>query len=484
MQEVEAPRDIRLKSESFGAPLAPSQLGPVAMDGHIVNPDVVSRRNNIRSLFEANHHAEYIRERNPGVVVLIPIHTDSRISTLQHTLKSVVDQGYMEKLNIVIADNGLSGNGREKIQEIARDLDLPQVSFADARPIDNSHKNPAYARNIGIRHIRELARIHPEFRTDGVLLLDSDAALLPGGIKELENTYRKHEGTVAVTAVNIPVPTLEGNTYATYLRGTTAKGEEKLLPKLYTNGNVNVESIVAFGSDVAIKTCGVFIDSQTVNSLKQPFVRMPHDSAEDMLISAALSSIGNIYHNPNAKVLDQTRTTLLQIRHQRRDWGQDHAVLYGDLVAMRLVPPGLKVIEPKDDYWVEWRVPNSEGITGLMINPNQLKKLAPELLSVLEKEGDEAFGPIAERHKIEQGIALLTKITRHIDSMRKHVPALVRSDLPIPKEPNSRETRFSPEALTGLLAGNILGMHEIQKIEPGVVPQTIFFGVRQAGAWS
>jgi len=371
----------------------------------------------------------------------------------------------------------------EKIREIARGVNLQEISFADAKPANDSQKNPAYARNAGLNHIRQLARFNPKYRTDGVLLLDSDTALLPGSIRDLEDTYRRHENVVAVTTVNIPVPTLDGNTYAAYLRDTNAKGEERLLPKLYASGRVNIEGIVGFGSDIAIKTCGVFIDIQTVNRLDQPFIHMPHDSAEDMLLSAALSSIGNIYHNPNAKLLDQARENPFQTSVQRRNWGSDHAVLYGDLVEMDMVPSGLRIIEPKDDRWIEWTVPNSERITGLIINPNQLKGISSRTTSAVGREGAEIFGYGVTKEQIENGIKILNKITHHIDSVRDRVSPITRADLPKPAELDSSQVRYSPEALTGLFVGNILGMHEIQKIEPGVIPQTIFFGVRQAGTW-
>jgi len=120
MTEAYRPKDHAIETgysnhslASIGESLGHSQLGPVAKDGHIVDDSVISRRGEIHSLFETKPSAESIVEHNPGAIVLIPIHADSRISTIEHTLKSLSDQNYTDGLHIVIADNGLSGDGRK-----------------------------------------------------------------------------------------------------------------------------------------------------------------------------------------------------------------------------------------------------------------------------------------------------------------------------------------------------------------------------------
>lgn len=459
------------------------KLEPVASDGFIKNSQTALRQSSILSLTKPKDQQESIREHHPGVIVIIPIHTDKRLSAIEHALGSLANQGekkgqlsiVIADISIVIADNGISNAGRIKIKEIARNLQLNDFHFADARPTSPDQKNPAYARNIAIKLVEKLAHENPGYRKDGILMMDSDTALLPGAVRELEKTYRKHEGTVAVTSRNIGVPNIDQPTQVTYFKEVDSAQNERLLPKLYKQGgHVDIASIVAFGSDVATKTCGLFVDRNTITRLLKPFVTMPHGSSEDMLFTVALNNMGEIWHNPKAVLLDQARETPEQTRIQRINWGQDHALLFADLVSMGLVPKGLRVLEPRGKTWVEWKVPNSDPITGLIINPNQLKDLALKL-----KEN----APIGSKYEIEKGIEILKRITQYIDLVRSQSPTNIRTNLPEPIQPNPAQTRFRPEALTGLLAGNILGMHEIQRIDKGIIPQVVFFGVRQAAAW-
>lgn len=455
-------------------------LGPIAPNGFIDNPEVALRRSSILALTKpAEPHREIVREYHPGATVLIPIHTDERLPSIEHTLRSLSTQGEKTRdLSIVIADNGISNEGRQHIEEFAKQNGLNHLAFADARPTSLEHKNAAHARNKALELIRWLVIQHPEYRQDGILMLDSDTALLPGAVEELEKTYRKREGTVAVTAKNITVPNIDTDAQSTYLKEANSSSQERALPKLYEQGkHVDISSIVAFGSDVATKTCGLFVDKKTINRLSKPFVIMPNGSSEDMLLTVALNNMGDIWHNPRAVVLDQARETPEQTKKQRKNWGRDHAILFTDLVSMGLAPKGLHILEPRGDIWAEWKVPNSDSIAGLIINPDQLKNLS---LRLKEDIANESY---PRSDELEEGIKTLERITRHIDLTRNQTPTKIRTDLPQPIEPNPAQTRFSPEALIGLLAGNIQGMHEVQKIDKGIIPQIVFFGVRQAANW-
>ncbi len=459
------------------------KLEPVASDGFIQNSQTALRRSSILALTKPETQKESIKEHNPGAVVIIPIHSDKRLATIEHTLRSLANQGEKTReLSIVIADNGISNEGRTKIQEIASNLILNNLQFADARPTSPDHKNPAYARNKAIELVRELTREHEGYRQDGILMVDSDTALLPGAVDELEKTYRNHRDTVAVTSRNIGVPNIDQPTQVTYFKELDSTQNERLLPKLYKQGgHIDVASIAAFGSDVATKTCGLFVDRNTIFRLSKPFVTMPHGSGEDMLFTVALNNMGEIWHNPNAILLDQARETPEQTLQQRKNWGQDHALLFADLVSMGLAPKGLYVLEPRDKVWVEWKVPNSYPITGFIINPNQLKDLSSRLREDILKSS-EALG-LTMPGELGSGIEILQRLIRHIDLVRNEASVKIRTDLPEPIEPNPTQTRFRPESLIGLLAGNILGMQEIQRIDKGVIPQIVFFGVRQAAKW-
>lgn len=455
-------------------------LEPISPNGFINNSEVTLRRLSVLALTRPQPQAEAIKEYRPGATVLIPIHTDERLSSVEHTLRSLCNQGEKTRdLSIVIADNGISNEGRSHIKELAKQNGLASLTFADARPTSPEYKNAAHARNKALECIRQLAAQHPEYRQDGILMLDSDTALLPGAVEELEKTYRKRQGTVAVTARNIAVPNIDSNTQATYFREVdSSSSQERALPKLYEQGkHVDVSSIIAFGSDVATKTCGLFVDKRTINRLSKPFVIMPKGSSEDMLLTVALNNMGEIWHNPKAVVLDQARGSPEQTKKQRKNWGEDHVILFSDLVSIGLVSKGLYVLEPRQNVWVEWKVPNSDPITGIIINPNQLKDLSLKLKADITNESD------LRSDDFKEGLKILERITRYIDLTREHAPMTLRTDLPRPIEPNPTQNRFSPEALTGLLAGNILGMHEIQKIDKGTIPQIVFFGVRQAANW-
>lgn len=456
-------------------------LGPIASNGFIENSEIALRRSSVLALTRPEPRKEVINEYHPGATVLIPIHTDERLSSVEHTLRSLSKQGEKTReLSIVIADNGISNEGRFHIQELAKQNRLTHLTFADARPTSPEQKNAAHARNTALELIKQLAKEHPEYRQDGILMLDSDTALLPGAAGELEKTYREHEGTVAVTARNIAVPNIDSTTQATYFREVDSSLQERVLPKLYEQGqHVDVSSIVAFGSDVATKTCGLFVDRKAINRLGKPFVTMPNGSSEDMLLAVALNNMGEIWHNPRAVVLDQARENSSQTKKQRKNWGEDHTILFADLVSMGLASQGLHVLEPRGEAWVEWKVPHSDPITGFVINPNQLKDLSLRLRKDIS-DGSADFG---NPDALEEGIRTLERITKHIDITRSQTSYKIRTDLPEPIEPNPTQTRFSPEALTGLLAGNIQGMHDIQKIDKGIIPRIVFFGVRQAGRW-
>lgn len=472
---------MSLETRSVSQPIDQG-MPPLAFssNGHISTIEATLRRQELwATLTLPVPNVEVQKEHTPGVVVLVPIHTDARIGTMQHTLESLARQGH-DQLRLVVADNGLSYQGRTDLAQRAQALGV-STSFADALPTHNSHRNPAHARTKGIELIRSLAEQHPEYRTNGIVFLDSDTAALPGAIRELEKTYRNHRRAVAVTSVSVSVPNLDSQTYATYMRQLDlASGQERLLPQLFGNGKVDVAAIAAFGSDIAIKTCGVYVDRKAIDRLESPFIRMPYGTGEDMILSTALGRLGDIYHNPKAQVLDQARESKEQVRTQRQNWGRDHAVLFADMAELGLTPPGIHILEPQNGHWVEWTMPHTASVKGLIINPEQLKQVSQDLKANMK--AGVSYGPDTEE-KLQTGIGFLEKLTEYIDAIRTAAAKTLRLDLPAPIPADPNKTRFSQESLTGLLSGNILGMHDVQHIDPATFPKTIFYGVRQAGRW-
>lgn len=457
---------------------------PIAANGFKQDSADFLRRDDLLSVVEGGRSIEITREHNPGVVVLVPIHADSRIDTLQHTLQSIAAQNQEFPPQIVIADNGLTPSGARKINQIGESISLP-ISFADAHPTSDNEKNAAHARNRGLSFIQTVGATDPSFRTDGILLVDSDTALLPGAIDELKRSTKEHERAVAVTARSIAVPTLNGETYSRYFTQATPgeRESEMPLPLLYSDGKVDIASLVAFGSDVAAKTCGLYLDRATMNRFDKPFVQMPNGSAEDMIFSVALSRIGETYYNPNAQLLDQTRETVEQTRQQRSNWGRDHAILFNDLAALGFVEPGIHILEPTNGHWEEWVIPGSEEVTGMIINPSQLKMLGNDLLDITSFGRPLGFNTEISRQEIVNSVYLMGRLIDFIDKTRCEASHAIRPTLPKPTAVDTTHPRFSSESLTALLAGNIQGMYDIQHIENGVLPKTFFFGVRQAASW-
>lgn len=469
MSLLERPTTIAASAEPFTA------LPNPQLSLHGVTSQDFARRQELGNLLDQSRRVEIKKENHPGMVILIPVHADSRVPFVSHTLDSIMEQGYTDPIRVVVADNGMSSAGSRDIQDKASSLGL-LTTIVDAKPHSDLEKNAAHARNQGLTALRSLASHDSTFRSNGIVLLDSDTAMLPGALHEFDRIQHAHSAA-AITAASLSTPAIDSDARLKYYKETDIKsGEARLLPSLTQGRNVDIASLVAFGSDVAAKTCGVYIDRETIGKFDKPFIRMPNGSAEDMIFSVALGEVGKIMHAPGAVVLDMARETPLQIMNQRKNWGQDHAILFNDLAELGQVQKGIHVLEPGEGGWTEWVAPtHNTDIKGMMLNPEQLKQLAAELLYADHGE-DPAI--------IQNGINLLKKMTYYIDAARPAAKKRTRHDLPMPTVPDATQTRFSKESMTGLLAGNILGIHSTQDISSEKIPQSFFFGVRQATVWS
>jgi glycosyltransferase involved in cell wall biosynthesis len=433
---------------------------------------------------------------NPDPLVIVPVHNDNRIPTLRHTFDSLAEQ---ERLNsgfqVVVSDNGLTDEGVQEIHGIAEGLGLG-LTIVNARPEKESQKNAAHARNQAFQTIASLAEQDSRFRTNGVLLIDSDTALLPHALTELQQTYYRNPEVSAVQAVSVSAHDIGKEARVQYMsRHDIATGREQRLPKVYRDGEIDIASIVAFGSDIATKTCGVFVDRVAMAKMGQkPFVQMPHGSAEDMVLAIGLGRHGDIYSNSRAQVLDLDRPNPSAIQAQRTNWGRDHAILFNDFVELKHIKPGIKIFEPINGQWVEWIIPGSEewkipgseeeeNVYGVIVNPEQLKSTS-QLVIDAEKNGTLDTLTSRELRDVQIGISHLQTVISRIDSVRDTVQKTVRPELPTPVPPNPSSIRFSNESLTGLLVGNILGMCDEQELSEDALPKRMFYGVRQSASWS
>lgn len=462
------------------------------------NPSLDGYHDHLKNLYDAplavpRGEIRITKETNPNTVVLIPVHDDRRMEAITVALSGLGRQTDRDSLQLVIADNGMSTIGIEQIRTAATENNL-NVTFVDARPTEEKHKAPAHARNVALAQIHALAKNDQAYRGP-VLLLDSDCA--PGSedtIRRLRHTLARHDNIVAVAADTIPVEKLNKETYDDYLKTPTTEGTVRVLPSLWTpTGKVRIGDIVAYSSQVAGKTTGLIIDQHKVWNIIDYagglYVAMPNRSAEDMIAAAALTrptkGTHRILSDSGAKILDEARQTPQQLQNQQIRWGRDHVILTKDLREMGLAESGIHILEPYDDTWLEWTVPNTDHITGYLINPKELLETSYQLESLLTSS--ELFTDRDDRTKITSGIRVLRRIIQAVEERRKEAAINFRPDLPSPKTPDPQNSRHSIVATTSRLTGNILGLYDIYPQASNfeaTCPNIFMFGLRQSGKWN
>lgn len=430
---------------------------------------------------------EILNQYDDSVIVAIPMHNaPERKQALEAVFDSIANQRYEGRLKVVIGDNGMSYELRRDVQAMG-DANALSYLIIDAPPNGGDKKSAAHARNKLLRAIFEREAQDPGVDPEGILLLDSDTAAEPTVVARLQETARDHRA-IAVTSRSIPVPYLDAETYFHYFSTIDLQTNEvRPLPVLIGDGHVDMATLVAGSGDVATKTCGLYLDAHVIQDLLDHnpnlFIRMPMGSAEDMFLSLVLSQLGTLYHNPQAIILDQSRLTSQETRIQRSRWGYDHVILTSDLAAMRLIKPGLHVLEPQEGSWVEWTVPQTERMRGFFVNPQQAQVLRDQLVAMVRAEGFKIFAsslsfPISEK-QLTTGIAVLDRLLRYIEAVRPYAQYTKRVDLPPSTPIDSSLARWSPDSQVGQLSGNIGGMHAITSVDPSSVPSVVFFGVRQ-----
>lgn len=416
-------------------------------------------------------------ESNPGTIAIIPMYDDKRLAGGIPTIDSLAAQQYQEEVQLVIANNGLTPSAVRSVVSMATSRGI-NTSVVEALPRTQDEQSAGHARNKAVESIHDAAQHDLSFRKGGLLFLDDDTVLLPNGLDELEKTTRENTRCVATMAQNVSVQSIGPETQDAFHSATLEDLPARKMPDvIWNDGSIDVASLIAFGSDAVIKTCGVYVDHESLTRLKEPFIRMPNGSAEDVLLTVGLSQFGTIYTNPNAILLDLARETPSQLRKQRMNWGRDHVHLYDDLDKLGKVSDGMTVLEPVGNVWVESMYEGSDTMTGLIINPAQLQHMGKHLAATLNSEGPEAFGADT---RIDILFSELSAMYKALQTLMSSTPKAtrIRRDLPAPKIPDTNQTRYSEDALLGLLLGNILGNLDIREKSRNMV-----YGLRQAAAW-
>lgn len=430
---------------------------------------------------------------NVGRIAIIPIHqSPEALRTIPLAVQSLRAQWETTGTKLVVADNGLTIESRRDLNNQLSSMGGIDYTIIDATPKTDLDKSAAFARNKAIQYIQTMAEQHESHRVNGLLFVDSDTVLAPWTIQKLEETMHTSRGVVAVTARSIPVNHIGEETLQQLL--TTheiPEGKVRILPPLFNGSSVDIGKLIGWSGDVATKTCGLYLDHSTVTKMLRNhpdlLLRMPHGSAEDMILSLGLSRYGNIYHNSAAHVLDQARETVEGVRKQRANWGTDHVSLYSDMIKLGFVKPGIKVLEPHGDKWYEWTIPNTENYFGLVINPIQMQRIRWQLQEMIEAEGHEeiinSIGISISEDELHYSITVFDQLNQIIKATSDSVKKTQRSDLPDVIYPDESILRWSPHSRVGQFLGNIRGMHDIQETSGSEFPKVVLFGVRQAGNW-
>lgn len=431
------------------------------------------------------------RSTSPDTVVLLPIHDDPhRYETAALTLRSLTRQTRMGNVHVLIADNGISPDGRARLESTAEDLGLP-MTMVSAHPEEDSQRSPAYARNQALSALRVLREQDVSLRGP-VLEIDSDNMALPYAVDHMRETLYSQPDAVAVSGTIIPTQHLSEEAMAQVPEADPRENVTRVLPNLWTaDGKVDVLPIVAFSSQVAGKTTGFLMDPDLVGTImdyaNEVYVAMPSKSAEDMIASTAFRRHGVIYHDPRARFLDEARESEQRERSQQLRWGRDHAVLVHDLQRLGLVQEGVQVLEPHGGSWVIWQLPGTEGMNGFVINPADIRNTAGRVSAALRNGIAHEFTS-DQLVTLDCGLDVLGKILDQVDQTRPQAQGILRDDLPRPVIPDPDNPRFSTNAKNARLIGNLLGLSDIVDLErirqTHSLPPAFLFGGRQAASWS
>jgi len=449
------------------------------------------RQGNIEGLLESTEKPliEVVREVHDRTALVIPTceHPERRES-IQHVLHGLGLQP-THNLDVYIGDNGISPDTRAIIEETAKTAGVSLKGIIDARAVSNDQKNPAYPRNRTVRHIIERGYDHPEERVDSFIFGDDDAVFSPDALPLLLETHQSRNDIAAVVPEVVPVRTIQQHLY-TADQDARARGSVRQMPHLWTpDGEVEIMKIVGFSSDVTTKSCGLLVDAEALRRIhhqsdRDIFVRMPRKSGEDMILGATLSRMGRVMRNDEAKIYDKVRSNPLDTRKQRAAWGEDHVYMANDFQELGYLPgAGLRFLhaDPRTGEWSEFCLENYDNPL-YVINPQQIEEVLAIVKQRYAEEGAENFfrnyGVEVDQSRFEQALITLETILEQMVGetvSRKTLRKRRYDDIaPMDLEPQTNNPRFSVDALTGLLVGNLVANAKLNPNKP------IFYGLRQA----
>lgn len=449
-----------------------------------------SRRGHLRRLLELAPPVSGLGHLRGGLTIVIPTYDEEvRTRTLPLALRAVAAQRLPGSLLVVVADNGMSARQRATVTETARSVGL-DLHVVDARPSRDDQRSAPYARNVALREIRHRARHDPRFRASQILLLDDDAAPLPGAIQAMDAARRAHHDAVAVIGVSRTVPTLDDDVFRRHAEHGLAEGGALPMPSLYGTRGVDVGALVAFSGEVSTKSNCLLLDARVVFDLLDgagdAFVAYPNGTVDDMILGAALNRRGTVVRARGAAVLDQEPAPGRGFRRQRSRFGRDHAILLSDLVQVGHAEhraQGIMVLEPSSIGWSQHLLP-APGVTGVVIHPAELGPTLEHLSHMVREGALQGFDPDYERGPLAEGLRIGSRVLAFIERQLDRSHVVARPDLPkwvpLPDDPSSR---WSMDSRAAQLAGNLMGLHDIRSEAHDGLPQCFLLGGRQHVAW-
>lgn len=399
----------------------------------------------------------------PGVTVLIPTYTapgNDRTESLRLCLARLHDAARVagiRRVAVVLVDNGLSIRDARRVGELLRGSGLT-YQVVPAAAVHNGRYAAARARNEGLAYLAQLPA-GSALRQPYLMFLDDDTAPAPDALATLHAALREQDRAVAACPRVVPVADLARWPGS---RAASTAGPRRLPGALRREGGYDLLSVTAHGSSVTGRTVGLLVRQDAV--LRHVcehgplfFEGTPFGSTEDMLAMGVLSQIGELWSVPAAEVADEARATPGATRRQQFAWGYDHAWLARALAEAGALVPGVHVLAWQPGAgWVHCHL-DWGPYTGFLINPEELL-LGCRLLDTLCADravASQVFGERADR--VRAGTGALRAVLQRWRASAPTAARRPRADLPSLGNRDWTSLRDGLDALTGHLAGNVVG---------------------------
>ena len=422
-------------------------------------------------------HLQVASERGLPPSCVVPIHpSPERLETIKTTFDSIAGQKNPndETPTVVLPNNGVDESGIRNIVEYAREVGVPLV-VVDATPRSAEDKNAAFARNEALAHIGAQRGEDPRLRGP-IALIDSDSAYVEhDGLDHLQRVLEENPRAQSANGAVSLVPDVRV-AYESQRGSCVDVQNPRKLPELWLpDGAADVASIVAFSSQIAGKTTGQLMRPGAVGP-QNKYVQMPNGSAEDMIAALYQNKKGSVYAHGGVHIVDQDRTSPEASFAQQQSWGEDHVYLVDALSRVGGLAAGITVLEPTEGGWRQWTVPNSEEISGVVVNPRELAMVAEWAI----KHSD----CIDDLGVFDLGLRQMRNVLALIEQGREGASATNRQDLPKPVAPTEKVGRYAQEAQIGRLYGNMNAVQILHSEgDEQTIPPTFLYGMRQSASW-